>query len=456
MPTNHTVTNESSMLKKLQHKFILLNLLTVAAVLLLTFVSICYLDYQQDYLRVENQLSHALETAMTNGEILDEGVITDISQSSHPAASKIASSASSSSSSKSGRIKIGPDVDGRIAVGVYCLKKTGLEEISAYTTAELSSDEALRSAGTAIAALDDGFGKLSNLSVYYCKRTADDGTVYAAFASTDETEGWKNLALMFGGASIAVMGVFFIISLFFSRWALRPVWDAWTQRKRFIADVSHDLKTPLTVILANSSILKAHPEKTIASQSQWIESTENEANQMQGMVNDLLLLARLDEGAGLQVNEPVDFSNLVEGELLEFESVAFENGIELNPDITSGLQVTGDESRLRRLISALLDNACKYTERGNTINVSLVKSENRKLRFSVNNEGTIIDPADLPYVFDRFFRADKSRTSSKGGTGSHGLGLAIARGIAEDRGGSLMVTSDEKNGTTFTAELPLR
>jgi signal transduction histidine kinase len=142
--------------------------------------------------------------------------------------------------------------------------------------------------------------------------------------------------------------------------------------------------------------------------------------------------------------------------LLEFESIAFENGIELHPDITEGLMVIGDESRLRRLITTLLDNACKYTERGNAVNVRLIRIESHKLRFSVNNEGTTIDEKDLPHVFDRFYRADESRTNAGSEASSHGLGLSIAHGIAEEHGGTLTVASNAEHGTTFTAELPLQ
>lgn len=473
------------MLARLQRKFILLNMITVAVVLVAAFAGICFINYQQDLGRVHGSLDHALDRAIisvNSGETSDGATAEDdgdpddnaASESSSATASASSSSAVASSSSSgftagsssssssesgkktsSGRMEIGPNTDKAIAVAVYKLTGDGFEEISSYTTAELSSESAAEQAEREIASVDDGFGILKDLSVYYSKRTGEDGTIYVAFASTDEASAWEQLALNLTGVGTLVMFIFFIVSVYFSRWALRPVKEAWVQQKRFVADASHDLKTPLTVILANSSILMEHPEKSISSQSQWIESTENEAKQMQEMVNDLLLLARLDEGVAQLTREEVDFSTLLEGELLEFESVAFESDIALDSDVAKGLHVMGDQSRLRRLITTLLDNACKYTQPSNTVTVRLEKAEGKKLRFTVNNTGATIAKEDLAHVFDRFYRADKSRANTDDASSSHGLGLAIAHAIAVEHGGTLTVESSAAKGTTFTAELPL-
>lgn len=464
-------TKEPPMFARLQRKFILLNLITVAVVLVAAFAGICFLSYQQDLAHMQGSLSRALDKAIASAGDADnvdaggdgDGPDASLSSSSSSSSSSTSSSSFSSSSSsgsskktKIGRMEIGPNADNTIAVAIYKLSDDGFEEITSFTTAELSSENALEQAQREVASVDDGIGVLKDLSVYYDKRTAEDGVVYIAFVSTDETNGWEQLAMNLTGVGVVVMLIFLIISVYFSRWALRPVKESWMQQKRFVADASHDLKTPLTVILANSSILMEHPEKSIASQSQWIESTENEAKQMQEMVNDLLLLARLDEGVKQAARDDVDFSTLVEGELLEFESVAFESGITLESDIAEGLHVMGDQSRLRRLITTLLDNACKYTQPDHAVKVRLMRIEGKKLRFTVNNAGTTIDEEDLAHVFDRFYRADKSRTNTSDTSSSHGLGLAIAHAIAEEHGGTLTAQSTPDAGTTFIAELPLK
>ena len=270
---------------------------------------------------------------------------------------------------------------------------------------------------------------------------------------------YNNLSAQLAVIEVATLAVFFVISLFFSRWALGPVARAWVQQRRFVADASHDLKTPLTVILANTSIALEHPERSVASQSQWLESTQHEAEAMQGLVGDLLELAKMDEeeaaasaGAPRANFEPVDLSDLVEGELLQFESVAFERGVQLEPYVQPGISLSGNKQRLRRLASTLIDNACKYVDEGGVVEVTLSET-GKHAKLTVRNTGAPIAPEDLPHVFDRFYRADKARTS---GAGGHGLGLAIARAIAEEHRGTLTVASTQEAGTTFTATLPIK
>ena len=283
--------------------------------------------------------------------------------------------------------------------------------------------------------------------------------MYLAFADMGSASGWRALAATLAVVEVAALAVFLVISLFFSRWALRPVARVWTQQRRFVADASHDLKTPLTVILANTSIALEHPERSVASQSQWLESTQHEAEAMQGLVGDLLTLAKMDEeeaaaqsGAARPALEEVDLSDVIEGEVLQFESVAFERGVKLESQVEPGIKLRGNEQRLRRLAGTLIDNACKYVDDGGAVDVALSRA-GKQAKLEVRNTGAPISPEDLPHVFDRFYRADKART---GGAGGHGLGLAIARAIAEEHGGTLTASSTQAEGTAFTATLPLK
>ena len=337
-----------------------------------------------------------------------------------------------------------------IPVAVYTVSSDGsLEAASQQNTASIS-DDILAQAAEALADVEDGTGTLTSLELHYQKRTVED-TIYLAFCDISATSEWQDLAGTLSIIGLAAFVVFFIISLFFSRWALKPVAQAWDQQRQFVADASHDLKTPLTVILANTSIIMEHPERTVASQSQWIESTQHEAENMQVLVNDLLLLAQLDEGKAEPVFEVLDFSDLVEGEVLQFESVAFERLIDLESTIDPGIEARGDPSRLGRLVSSLIDNACKYADDGGRVDVEL-HQRGQNIVYTVHNTGPAIPPEDLPHIFDRFYRGDKARTHSEN---SYGLGLAIAYGIAQEHGGDLTVKSNEAEGTTFTATLPV-
>ncbi len=379
------------------------------------------------------------------------------------------SSATEASSSKSGH-GTPPVIGGRertsgqsMPMAVFTVAADGTVSSVDTNTASISED-VLDQATRELSSADEGSGILADLGLIYMKRGMGN-TMYLAFADTANASGWQSLAFTLAAVGLATLVVFLVISMFFSRWALRPVADAWAQQRRFVADASHDLKTPLTVILANTAIALEHPERSVASQAQWLESTQHEAEAMQGLVGDLLTLAKMDEeeaaaaaagGIGGAIApkasvEQIDLSDLVEGELLQFESVAFERGVELSSDVAPGISVRGNVKRLSRLATTLIDNACKYADEGGRIDVSL-KVAGKNASLSVRNTGTPISPEDLPHVFDRFYRADKARTS---GTGGHGLGLAIAHAIAEEHGGSLSVASTQEAGTTFTATLPL-
>ena len=212
-----------------------------------------------------------------------------------------------------------------------------------------------------------------------------------------------------------------------------------------------ELKTPLSVIRANDSLIMADPTATVASQMQWIESTETEATIMQDLVNDMLFLAKSENTQSEVVKTVVNFSTVVQGSELQFESVAFERGVLIESSIAEGIQVMGEEKSLNRLVGTLMDNACKYAKDGGKVNVKLKRMASQCV-LSVTNTGEPIPAEDLPRVFDRFYRSDKARTREQGG---FGLGLAIAKSIVEEHRGSIEVASSRDEGTTFTVTLPL-
>ena len=251
-------------------------------------------------------------------------------------------------------------------------------------------------------------------------------------------------------ALVALFG----ISWWLSSWALRPVERAWEQQRRFVADASHELKTPLAVILANTQILLSH-EGVSTDAMRWVESTNEEAGHMKALVGDLLQLARSDEtvageATGAFHKEPVDLSEMVEAAALEFDAVAFERGCMIQEDVTEGVTVSGDAEWLTRLVRILIDNACKYAEKDSTVDVVL-REEAGHAHLTVHNVGNPIDAEDLPHVFERFYRSDKAR--EREAEGGFGLGLAIAKGIVDAHGGKISASSSEAEGTTFAVTL---
>lgn len=441
------------MLKRLRIKFIALTMAIVATVLVVVFTAICVIDYRQSVDGVQAALDAAVMHAPGDERPAPTGAQMPSGEETAPAPLE-----GSGISDRTDAAPLPPQIGGMrdrgeqvIPVAVYAVGSDGaLEAVPTRTTASIS-DDVLAQAADALAGAPDGQGRLDALGLFYTKRTAGDGTSYLAFADASAASSWQSLALILAGVGLAALAVFFVVSVFFSRWALRPVEEAWNQQRRFVADASHELKTPLTVILANSSILLEHPERPIARESQWIESTQTEAERMQELVGDLLELARPDADAPARAQEPLDFTNLVEGNLLQFESVAFERSIELASELEPNIVIRGDARRLHRLLSTLLDNACKYADAGGTVTVTLHRRAHNA-QLTVHNTGAAIAPEDLPHVFDRFYRADKARTRDVGG---YGLGLAIARDVAEEHGGTLAAASSPERGTTFTATLPL-
>lgn len=240
------------------------------------------------------------------------------------------------------------------------------------------------------------------------------------------------------------MAVIFLISLFLSGLAVKPVKKAWEQQKQFVADASHELKTPLTVILANNNIMMSHKDSTVADERQWLESTEEEANHMKKLIDNMLFLAKSDAGtAKIQFSE-VNLSEITEGCALIFEPVAFEKEIMTETDIEDGVTVKGDATQLNQLVHILVDNAVKYADSGTSVTIKLHR-RGEHAELSVNNRGVPIPDEDIDHIFDRFYRAEKSRT-----TKGYGLGLSIAQRIVESMNGKIGVVSNEAEGTTFT------
>ena len=257
----------------------------------------------------------------------------------------------------------------------------------------------------------------------------------------------RSLELGAGGIVAIVL-----IALLLSHWALKPVERAWEQQRQFVADASHELKTPLSVILANTQILMNDESKIPEESRRWIRGTSDEAERMRGLVEELLELARTEGGASsARANAPVDLSSLVEGDALQFDAVAYERCCEIDTDVVDGISVLGDQDQLDRLLKTLIDNACKYAARGTQVKVTLEKNGSHAL-FVATNQGESIPEEDLPRVFDRFWRSDKARARS---TGGYGLGLAIAKGITESHGGKIWATSDDVQGTSFYVKLPI-
>ena len=238
------------------------------------------------------------------------------------------------------------------------------------------------------------------------------------------------------------------VSILLARWATAPVARAWQQQRQFLSDASHELKTPLTVILSNAELLEAAPlgERP----ARWADNIRSEAKRMRSLVEEMLTLARADNAVRSAVMAETSLSDLATDCVLAFEPVAFEAGKPLESDVAPDVTVLGDGDKLRQLVGVLLDNAIKYGRDGGTITLTLRRTD-RQARLTVSNPGDPIPPDQLRRLFERFYRADASRGEQTG----FGLGLPIAASIAAEHRGTLKAESDAAS-TRFLFTMPLK
>ena len=248
----------------------------------------------------------------------------------------------------------------------------------------------------------------------YCIVIAELSTVYRQIQG-----------IFFIGLSIVLgaMCIFYFISRKLADVAVKPTEEAWKQQKRFIADASHDLKTPLTVIMANNDIMLSHPNSAVAEQKKWLESTKEEGEHMQALINKMLELARSES------------------------LVAYEKNVEIVSEITPNIVVKSNGEEFTRLVYILVDNAIKYAPVNSKITVRLYSTK-KGVILDINNSGSVISKEELPHIFERFYRSDSARTN-----GGFGLGLSIAKNIVTALNGEISATSTKENGTTFTVKL---
>ena len=249
---------------------------------------------------------------------------------------------------------------------------------------------------------------------------------------------------------IGVVGnVFFLgFSYFLSSALTKPSLRAFERQKQFIADASHELKTPLQIIRSNYAIVLDNESETVASQKKWLANMEFGFQRLSHLTADLLTLASLENGVHQEI---LDWGETCQTILQSLKIPMEEKQLSLIYDLEAGVKICQNQEKLTQLMVILLDNAIKYTPTGGQITVTL--SRHQKLaRLSVKNTGPGLEDSQLKKIFERFYRADASRNSQ---SGSYGLGLAIAKGIVEQGGGKIWATSAPGEETTFMVSFKL-
>ena len=289
------------------------------------------------------------------------------------------------------------------------------------------------------------------IAAYHLRYLRQDNGLYEKLAFVDMSMEQAVLRKMMGSylfIALASLLLLLGVSILLSRWATRPVEKAWTQQRQFLSDASHELKTPLTVILSNAELLEQ--AQLSDKPARWTDNILSEAGRMRSLVEEMLTLARADNMVRTAVLTEVSLSDIAADCALAFEPVAFEAGKSLDYTLAESVAVLGDGEKLRQLISVLLDNAIKYGADGGTVTLSLEKTD-RQAKLTVSNPGDPIPPEQLGHLFERFYRADDSRGEKTG----FGLGLSIAQTIAAEHKGTLKAESDDIS-TRFLYTMPLK
>ena len=286
-----------------------------------------------------------------------------------------------------------------------------------------------------------------NLRYYYMPTPRMQRFVFVDISNELVTlKGLMRICFLIGGVSFLV---FLWISMLLSGWAVRPVDLAWKRQRQFVADASHELKTPLTVIMTNAEMMQS-PEYDVSDKTNCLAGILTMSRQMRKLIEQMLELARTDSVQKKPVLMPVDFSKLVCDAVLPFEPVFFEKGLALTSNVEENIRVKGAESQLRQVVEIFLDNAGKYGKASGTVWITLKKHGKRQCILSIANEGEAIPREDLKQIFKRFYRVDKARSRN----GSFGLGLSIAENVVIQHKGRIWAESRE-GINSFHVKLPV-
>ena len=278
--------------------------------------------------------------------------------------------------------------------------------------------------------------------IYKIRKVGDNGKEITLIENKDAIRRLETTVLL--AVIIGILGivVVYIISKKISKAIVKPVEDSFEKQKQFVSDASHELKTPLAVIEANADVL--HDK---IGENKWITYIQNEVQSMDKLVNDLLTLSKMENTNNINYQK-MNLSKEVQMAVAVFESIIFEKEIKLETSIDESIYFNGDKEDIKHIVSIILDNAIKHTERNNKIIVNVEKEKN-EIIIEIKNQGQPITYGEQERLFERFYRVDKARNRSEK---RYGLGLAIAKGIVEKYNGSIKASS--KDGfTTFQVRL---
>ena len=271
-----------------------------------------------------------------------------------------------------------------------------------------------------------------------------DGTKYVFLDCRREISNFQAVLITTVSVSGLGLAAVFVLVVIFSRMVFRPVEESIQKQKQFITDASHELKTPLTIIDANTEVMEME-----SGESQWTKSTRKQIQRLTGLVQQLVTLSRLDEEKGLQDIAEFDLSEAVSESVQPYGALAQTKEKHLTLNIEGGLMDIGDEKSIRQVSGILMDNAVKYSSEKGNITLTL-KKKGKKILLEIYNDADGLPQGKLDVLFERFYRLDSSRNS---GTGGSGIGLSVAKAIVQAHKGKITAENKTGNGLTVTVLL---
>lgn len=258
----------------------------------------------------------------------------------------------------------------------------------------------------------------------------------------------KIILLIINGTILVISGG---IGYFLAGRTLKPIKDMVDEQNRFIADASHEFRTPLTALKSNIEVTLMDKKFTLSEAKRVLEDSLGDINKLQSLSDALLRLAQYQQQNGNHTVQTVSVTHIVDEAVKSVAQLSKQKNITITKHVEEQ-KVEGDDRSLTEVLVILLDNAIKYSAKDTEVAISAKKVDSH-VALCIADQGPGIDEKDLPHIFDRFYRADKSR--SKNDISGYGLGLSIAKKIITSHQGTIKVKSENKKGTTFIVTLPL-
>lgn len=344
-----------------------------------------------------------------------------------------------------------PGLDGPMLAGNIIIDISSDNELINVLTYTEIDEDVLEDVVYKILKSEDNFSKikLNNTRFAYLKETSNKGMRIMLINIEAQINALINLIKAFLTIGIISLFILLFISIYLTNKTIKPLKESFEKQKQFIADASHELKTPLAIIRTNTSVILSNKEASVSNNIKWLNYISNQTERMGKLIDEMLTLAKLDN-----LNEKTNFisfnfSDLINNILLTFEAIIFENNIKLQSYIEDDIYIKGDKENIKKVFIILLDNAIKYTNNNGEIYIEL-KQDKNKIKLIVKNTGEGIKEVDLEKIFERFYRVDDSRERK---TGGYGLGLSIAKSIVEAHKGKIYAKSNLKEDTSFIVEL---